>query len=219
MLWIRIIARKLVGAVVAVALTLGLFLVLPLLQSITKPPEDLVSVREVAVTQLEAPPEIEEDDPPEEEIKEEIEPPEFEPEEQFLDLNQLDLALSPGLGSGVLAPDTTLNLDNLLGDSGGLSDALDLDSFDQPPRPSFTVGPDMSESMLRALRGGAVRVVIACRVDERGRVTDANIRSSGGQQFDQAALRAVKQWRFDPAQRQGKPVVGLVTIPFDYPKQ
>jgi len=203
--------------VVAVALTLGLFLVLPLMQSITKPPEDLLAVREVSVTQIQAPPEIEEEEPPEEEPEEEVEPPEFDPEPQQLDLNQLDLALSPGLGSGVLSPDTSLDLGNLIG-GGGLDDLLDMDGFDQPPRPSFSVGPQLTDAMRRDLRKGKVMVVIRCRIDERGKVTDANISTSGGKAFDQAALRAIKQWRFEPAKSKGKPVVGLVTVPFEFPK-
>lgn len=216
---IRAIARRIVGVVVAVAITLGLFLVLPLMTSISKPPEDLVSVREVNVAQLEAPPEIEEEEPPEEEPEEEIEPPEFEPEPQQLDLNQLDLALSPGLGSGVLNPDTGLNLNNIINSGGGLDDLLDMDSVDEKPRPTFTVGPQLNESMRRELRSRSVRVVLRCRIDERGRVTDVNVHQSGGGAFDQAALRAIKQWRFDPAKRKGKAVVGLVSIPFDFPKE
>lgn len=214
---IMAIIRRVVGLVVAVAITLGLFLVLPLMQSIAKPPDDLLSVREVNVPQLEAPPEIEEEEPPEEEPEQEEEPPEFNEEPQQLDLNQLDLALNPGLGSGILNPDTSLNLGNLIEGDGGLEDLADFGSFDEAPRPSFTVNPTYNDKMRRALRSGSVRVVVRAMVDERGKVIEAKIHS-GPPEFERSVLDAVKQWRFEPAKSKGKPVVGRVSIPFDFPR-
>jgi TonB family protein len=43
-------------------------------------------------------------------------------------------------------------------------------------------------------------------VSERGRVESPRIESSSDPVFNEAALAAIKQWRFDAAQRRGKPV-------------
>lgn len=40
--------------------------------------------------------------------------------------------------------------------------------------------------------------------------------SSGHARLDQAAQKAVTQWRFEPAQRNGKPVVAWVVVPFEF---
>lgn len=212
------LVRWTVGVILSVAITFGLFMILPLMQQIGKPPEDLVAVREVSVPQAEPPPEIEEEEPPEEEPEEEPEPPEFEPEPQQLDLNQLDLALSPGLSGGILNPEMGLDLNNIIDSGGGLDELVDLDSVDEKPRPQVTVQPQYSEAMRRVLERTAVRVVVRVLIDERGRVTDARIHKSEDSTFDQPVLRAIKQWRFEPAKRKGEPVPGRVAVPFDFPK-
>jgi TonB family protein len=51
-----------------------------------------------------------------------------------------------------------------------------------------------------------VGVLLELTIDEQGRVAAAQITQSGGEQFDQAALEAVKQFEFEPARRAGAPV-------------
>jgi len=55
-------------------------------------------------------------------------------------------------------------------------------------------------------------VTLRIEVDPEGRVTNAEITKSGGGGFDEEALKAVKQSRFDPAQKDGK----FVTAEFTY---
>jgi TonB family protein len=43
-------------------------------------------------------------------------------------------------------------------------------------------------------------------IDAEGKVTKAEITKSGGPGFDEEALKAVKQSRFEPAQRNGRNV-------------
>jgi protein TonB len=60
-------------------------------------------------------------------------------------------------------------------------------------------------------------VVISVRLGPDGRVGEASIaRSSGYDRRDQAALEAVRRWRWSPTVRAGAQVevVGLVRIPF-----
>ena len=49
-------------------------------------------------------------------------------------------------------------------------------------------------------------VTLRIEVDPEGKVTKAEITKSGGAGFDEEALKAVKQSRFEPAQRDGKNV-------------
>jgi len=60
---------------------------------------------------------------------------------------------------------------------------------------------------LIALRMGMESdVTLRIEVDTAGKVTKAEIIKSGGAGFDEEALRAVKQSRFEPAQRDGRNV-------------
>jgi TonB family protein len=63
-----------------------------------------------------------------------------------------------------------------------------------------------------ALRAGLESdVTLKIQVDPQGNVTRAEITKSGGGSFDEEALRAVKQSRFEPAQRDGEHVMAEFT--------
>jgi len=49
-------------------------------------------------------------------------------------------------------------------------------------------------------------VTLRIEVDPQGNVTKAEITKSGGAGFDEEALKAVKQSRFEPAQKDGQNV-------------
>jgi protein TonB len=58
-----------------------------------------------------------------------------------------------------------------------------------------------------ALRAGLESdVTLKIEIDTEGKVTRAEIIKSGGAGFDEEALKAVKQSRFEPAQRDGHQV-------------
>ena len=70
---------------------------------------------------------------------------------------------------------------------------------------SSGVKPVYPEEALRAGLEGLV--VLEAIVDERGRVGhDVKVVRSLGHGFDEAAIAAVRQWRFRPATRDGKPI-------------
>lgn len=67
----------------------------------------------------------------------------------------------------------------------------------------------------RAREQGTVKLLVLVGPD--GRVSDVDIAgSSGSKRLDQAALNAVKRWRWSPTKRDGAAVAvrGYVTIPF-----
>ena len=54
-------------------------------------------------------------------------------------------------------------------------------------------------------------VTLKIEIDTDGKVTKAEIVKSGGAGFDEEALKAVKQSRFEPAQRDGQVVAAEFT--------
>ncbi len=61
-----------------------------------------------------------------------------------------------------------------------------------------------------------VQVMLSIIVDENGGVTTPLVQSSAGPSFDEAALSAVKKWRFSPATQEGRPVSSRIRVSFDF---
>jgi iron complex outermembrane recepter protein len=59
-------------------------------------------------------------------------------------------------------------------------------------------------------------VVIEVTVDSAGHVSDPKVVESGGKDFDDAALAAVTQWVFTPAEESGRPIAARIRIPFAF---
>ncbi len=86
---------------------------------------------------------------------------------------------------------------------------------DTAPRPLATPGPSYPRASLR--RGETGEVLLRIHVGANGRTTSVDIvRSSGFQRLDQAAVNAVRRWRFEPATRDGQAVPGEVQVPVDF---
>ena len=70
--------------------------------------------------------------------------------------------------------------------------------------------PNYPEASRRRGEQGVVRLEL--RVDPNGRVVDVRVaETSGFNALDAAAVEAVRDWRFRPAQRAGVPVAGSIT--------
>ena len=68
-----------------------------------------------------------------------------------------------------------------------------------------------------ALRSGLESdVTLKIELDAQGNVTEAEIAKSGGGGFDEEALRAVKQSRFEPAQRDGENIAAEFTYVYRF---
>ena len=59
-------------------------------------------------------------------------------------------------------------------------------------------------------------VIVAVTIGKDGKVTDATVAEPVGHGFDEAALRAAKQWVFRPALRDGVAVGAKVNVPFHF---
>jgi protein TonB len=85
-------------------------------------------------------------------------------------------------------------------------------TFDERPRVLKKVEPEYPR--LARMAGVEGLVVLSVLVDEQGRLEDVQvIKSLGNTGCDEAAVKAVRQWVFAPATRQGKPVAARVTLP------
>jgi len=71
------------------------------------------------------------------------------------------------------------------------------------------VDGNVLEAKSEKVEVSAVNIVINNNDKSAGQKTD-------GKAFEDAAYSAVKQWKFSPAQMQGKPVAAWVTIPFRF---
>jgi len=115
-----------------------------------------------------------------------------------------------------------MNLNAAIGDIGGDFDLafrvsapelvtqvrdliFELSELDEPPRPLARIHPAYpTQARLRAIEGV---VVLQFVVSPDGTTRDIEIvKSEPVDVFDNAAMRAVKRWRFTPGTRGGEPV-------------
>lgn len=93
---------------------------------------------------------------------------------------------------------------------------------DATAAPPAIVAPEVLTSVEATYPPEALRrrqegeVILGVTVEENGTVRDATIVQSAGAALDEAALSAVRQWRFTPAQRDGQPVVSRIHVPFRF---
>jgi len=113
-------------------------------------------------------------------------------------LSGIDFGL-PGFSAG----DLNDLQDQLLGDTRDV--VMTDDSVDSPPRPTFQA-PLAYPKSARA-RGVEGYVVLSLLISATGEIEKMQVlESSPSGVFDEAALEGVKQWRFEPAQYQGRNV-------------
>jgi protein TonB len=217
--FLKSILRWALGFVAAAVVTLGLFLILPMMQWIGEKEQKEYAIQEVVAVQEEAPPDVEEEEPEEPEQEPEEDKPELETEPLVADITQLELALGTGTGIGIPAADTTINIDSLVGGGDDFEQMFELDQLDQEPRVLYQAAPKLTDTLRRKLTSSAATVIVVFIVDARGRVANVAVQKSSDKAFDSAAVNAVKQWRFEPGQSKGKPVESRMRIPITFPKQ
>lgn len=97
-------------------------------------------------------------------------------------------------------------------ESGDVFDSAVVDAPARPCRPIVPVYPRRSR-----LRGEEGVVVLEATVDEFGRVADVRVAlSSGYPGLDAAAVKALAEARFEPAEHGGRPVGSRVRLPLEF---
>lgn len=86
--------------------------------------------------------------------------------------------------------------------------------FDEPPMPTKTVPPRYPTELKR--EGVSGMVTMSITVDEKGAVQNPVVKKSSRPEFEQPAIDAVSQWKFEPAKKDGKPVAVQVVIPVKF---
>jgi protein TonB len=89
-----------------------------------------------------------------------------------------------------------------------------MDDVDAPPTPVSKIQPNYPSTLLSKGIGG--KVLVACVVDETGKVTSSKIKQSAHPELDKAALAAVSKWKFKPAQKAGRNVRASCVVPFNF---
>lgn len=98
--------------------------------------------------------------------------------------------------------------------AGGVGDAVDFisaDMLDNPPRARFQAAPAYPFSARQT--GLGAEVVVEFIVNERGEVILPRVVRSTDPQFNEATLRAVAKWRFEPGRKNGRPVRFQMSVP------
>jgi periplasmic protein TonB len=78
------------------------------------------------------------------------------------------------------------------------------------PRPVFTPDPEYSEEARKAKYQGVC--VLWMIVGPDGKPRDVKVARTLGMGLDQKAIEAVRNWRFDPAMKDGKPVAVQINV-------
>lgn len=189
-------------------------MILPVLQVITKPPTKDLTIRTVDVASLEPPPPPPMEEPDEPEPDEEPPPPPAI-DAQPLDLSQLELALNPGSG-GFGGGDFAISLDGMTGGGEEVDAIFSLSDLDQKPRVVYQPAPIYPPELARKSMQGTVYVLFI--VDKTGRTRELKVQKSTHPAFNEPALRAVKQWKFEPGKRKGQAVQFRMRVPITFQK-
>lgn len=207
--------RRLLAALIAVGLTLLFFLVLPLIQTLTKPPGPDTLLHAMDTAQLNAPEPPPEPEPEKEEPEPEEEPPQLNEDAPPLDLSQLELALNIGVSEGLLGGDFAVQLHTAAAQADDVDALFSVADLDQKPRPIYQPSPVLSKEAQKKTPGTVYVIFI---VDQQGRVENPQVQQSTDPVFDKPALSAVKQWKFEPGKRNGQPVRFRMRVPITFPK-
>ena len=87
----------------------------------------------------------------------------------------------------------------------------DLKAVDKPPASTREVEPEYPQEIWAALSGKAT---VVFTVQANGTVKQASIVSADDILFGEAAIAAILQWHFRPAELNGSPVNCRMTMPF-----
>jgi len=97
---------------------------------------------------------------------------------------------------------------------GKIADLFDLKDLDQIPQATYQPAPNYPYEMKRA--GVTGRVEVGFIVDSSGNVRDAYVIKSSSPEFEEAALQAIRKWRFRPGKKGGRVVNTKMKQPLSF---
>lgn len=80
----------------------------------------------------------------------------------------------------------------------------------KPPRATYSPGPEYDDKDRKNKVTGTV--VLSLVVTKNGRVADIKVVQSLNDGLDRQAIKAISQWTFEPASRDGKPVAARIRV-------
>lgn len=149
--------------------------------------------------------------PPEEKPQEDIK--EIEQTREPPTLEQLELSMSADL-SGFASSDFTVPTIDV---GSQLEEIVyELEDLTRAPRPTYQAAPTYPPELRRAGISGTVRLMFVVRAD--GTTARITVEASDNPAFEEPAIRAVRKWRFEPGEKDGKAVNTRVRIdiPFKF---
>lgn len=195
---------------VAIVLAAAALLLLPLTQYLAGDPSDSVTVRQINVSIPPPPPPPPEPPPPEDQQQEEP-PPQMTPPPPMLSLNQLAMAINPGVGAALAG-------DFSLGEVGTVSSAetveeMKLFSVDELDRRPTLLGQPRIEFPRRLISRYAGEVVsIIFRVDVNGEITYLETAQQVHPTFEEIIVSEMERSRMSKGTVGGQPVSFRYTV-------
>jgi len=151
-----------------------------------------------------------------------LEGPASAPELSALSLSELESALAGDSGGGEgIAEAISLSSGGRIGGTGDPAAASQegpasfaLSELDQRPQPLQQTVPHYPTELRKRKVQGTVEVVFL--VDTDGRVLEPRVDKSTNEAFNQPALEAVRQWKFEAGTKEGKKVRFKMRVPITF---
>jgi len=197
------------AVILGLTVTVAMFVALPLANYLSLKKES-VRWASAPVDSLRPPP------PPPEELplpprsRDEVKQPELHERPPPLTLSAIDAILNPGTGSasGDFGMVQTLETFDVLAEIA----VFDLTELDKHPLPIQRIAPTYPYEAKQSGISGWVKVFFI--VDETGSVRTPRVDASSHQEFESAALDAVRLWKFTPGVKDGRKVRTRMLLPF-----
>jgi protein TonB len=157
------------------------------------------------------PPPIDQTPPPEDNQHQEPPQPEIPPPR--LTLEQLELALTPGIGGNL---STDLSLGNLELSQENLGDmaTFEIEDLDQRPQVRSTTQPRLPRDIVRTNQGKILIARIKFVLNEQGNPENPEVIMTSLPGTESALRDMILRWRYDPPTKEGRPVRANYIQPF-----
>ncbi len=213
----KVFSSKYQGSSMPVSLPLGalitafIFLTLPLTQIISNIGNNEKDDNSSRV-KVQPPPPLPPEPPEKEEEEQQEDDIEMKKEEQQLTLEQINMAINAGDG-GMSSSGVSVQIFNI---SDSFDDMVfEIQDLDKHPHPIVRVKPIFPPGLKRQRVEATVRVIFI--VDENGDVKRPRIgKGSKHKEFNDNAIKAVRQWKFEPGEKDGKKVKTRVRLPLSF---